>query len=137
MFSKIMVPVDLAHTETLEKAINVAADMAKLYGASICLVGVSASAPSQAARNEDVYKEKLAKYAEDQSAKYGLQFDHQAVHSNDPAIELDDALAKTGKKLGADLVVMASHVPRFMDHFFSSNASHLLAHTLISLVIVR
>ncbi|WP_223669364.1 universal stress protein [Kangiella shandongensis] len=137
MYTKIMVPVDLEHESTLEKAIKVAADIGKLYSASVCLVGVSASPPSEAAHNEDEYKEKLAQYAEKQSAEHGIQFDHKTVHSNDPAVELDDALADTGEAMGADLVVMASHVPRFMDHFFKSNASRLVAHTSISVVIVR
>jgi len=132
-----MVPVDLGHESNLEKAVKVAADIGKLYSASVCLVGVSASAPSQVACSEDVFKEKLAQYAETKSLEHGLQFDFKAVHSNDPAVELDDALAETGEKLGVDLVVMASHVPRFMDHFFKPNASHLLAHTSISVFIVR
>ena len=43
MYSKIMVPVDLAHESTVEKAIKVAADIGKLYEANVCIVGVSAS----------------------------------------------------------------------------------------------
>jgi len=137
MYKKIMVPVDLAHESTLEKAVKVAADIGKLYSASVCLVGVSGSAPSEVAYNEDVYREKLLRYVEKKSLEHDLRFDHKAVHSNDPAIELDDALAETGEALGVDLVVMASHVPRFMDHFFKSNACHLVAHTSISVLIVR
>lgn len=137
MYTTIMVPVDLAHESTMDKAVNVAADIGKLYSASVWLVGVSVSAPSEAAYNEKVYRDHLAQYAQQKSLQHDLQFHHKAIHSNDPAVELDNALADTGKALGADLVVMASHVPRFMDHFFKSNASHLVAHTSISVFIVR
>jgi nucleotide-binding universal stress UspA family protein len=41
------------------------------------------------------------------------------------------------KRLGADLVVMASHVPTFTDHLLASNAGALLSHTDASLFIVR
>lgn len=137
MYSNIMVPVDLAHESTVEKAIKVAADIGKLYNASICLVGVTASGPSSVAHNEQEFSEKLAQFAESKSAEHGLNFEHKAVHCNDPAAELDDALADACEAMGIDLVVMASHAPGFMDHFFKSNASRLIAHTSISVVIVR
>ena len=137
MYTKIMVPVDLSHASTVEKAIKVAADIGKLYDASVCIVGVTASAPSSVAHNEQEFTEKLAQYAESKSAEHSLEFDHKVVHNNDPAVELDDALADACEAMGADLVVMASHVPGFMDHFFKSNASRLVAHTSISVMIVR
>ena len=59
------------------------------------------------------------------------------VHSNDPVADLDEELANASEELGADLIVLASHVPGFMDHFFRSNASQLVTHTSISVVIVR
>ncbi len=137
MYSKIMVPVDLAHESTQEKAVKVAADIGKLYKAEVCLIGVTASAPSSVAHNEQEFNEKLTKYAESKSAEHDLQFNHKTAHNNDPAVELDDALADTCEEMNADLVVMASHVPGFMDHFFRSNASRLATHTAISVFIVR
>ena len=137
MYSNIMVPLDLAHESTVEKAIKVAADIGKLYGAKVSLVGVTASTPSSVAHNEQEFSEKLAQFAQSKSSEHGLELDCRAVHNNDPAVELDDALADACEAMGADLVVMASHVPNFMDHFFKSNASRLVAHTSISVMIVR
>ncbi|MCC0030523.1 MAG: universal stress protein [Brucellaceae bacterium] len=57
--------------------------------------------------------------------------------AHDPAIDLDEALEKACKEIGADLVVMASHVPGFGDHFRSSNAGYLSAHSSISVFVVR
>jgi len=137
MYTNIMVPLDLAHKSTVENAIKVASDIGKLYGAKVSLVGVTASTPGSVAHNEQEFSEKLAHYAQSKSEEYGLEFDYKAVHNNDPAVELDDALADTCEEMGTDLVVMASHVPKFMDHFFKSNASRLVAHTSISVLIVR
>jgi nucleotide-binding universal stress UspA family protein len=36
MYSRIMVPVDLAHIERLEKALATAADLAKHYEITMC-----------------------------------------------------------------------------------------------------
>ena len=137
MFSIIMVPVDLAHESTQATAVQVAADIGKLYKANVFLIGVTSSAPSSVAHNEQEFNENLAIYAESKSAEHDLQFDHMAVHKNDPAVELDDALTDACEEMNADLVVMASHVPGFMDHFFKSNASRLVTHTAISVIIVR
>ncbi|MGO1626051.1 MAG: hypothetical protein ACTHXI_02980 [Halomonadaceae bacterium] len=40
MFQHIMVPVDLAHMETLEPALQVVADMARHYDATITYIGI-------------------------------------------------------------------------------------------------
>ena len=137
MYTNIMVPIDLAHESTVEKAINVAADLGKLYEASITLVGVTTSQPGSVAHNEQEFAEKLAEFAQSKSAAYGHDMGHKAVHSNDPVVDLDDALADTCEEMGVDLVVMASHVPGFMDHLFKSNASRLVTHTSISVFVIR
>ena len=48
VFKKIMVPVDLAHLDKLERALDVASDLAKHYQASVCFVGVTSPQPSAA-----------------------------------------------------------------------------------------
>ena len=137
MYSRIMVPVDLEHVSTQEKAVKFAVDLGKLYSAELCLVGVTTSAPSSVAHNEKEFDEKLADFASSKSEEYEIGFDHMTVHSNDPTADLDEVLAHAGDDLGADLIVLASHVPGFMDHFFRSNASQLVTHTAISVMIVR
>ena len=137
MYTRIMVPVDLGHEFTQENAVGFAVDLAKLYKAKIYLVGVTTSGPTRVAHNEKEFEEKLANYAETKSAEYDVQIDHKSIHCNDPAAELDDALVEACEEINADMIVMASHVPRIMDHFFRSNASRLVTHTSLSVVIVR
>jgi nucleotide-binding universal stress UspA family protein len=137
MFRKIMIPVDLAHAEKLERALSVATDLAKHYEASACLVGVTAPQPSEVAHNPQEYEQELAAFAGSQSAQRGLAFEHKAITSHDPAIELDEALQDEAHRIGADLIVMASHVPGFMEHIVSSYAGYLASHTELSVFVVR
>jgi nucleotide-binding universal stress UspA family protein len=137
MFTKIMVPVDLAHAATVEKAIQVAADLAKLHNAEIFLVGVTDTAPGSVAHDPNEYQQNLEQFAADHSSRHGCSMTAKVVICNDPAVELDEALEDYGKEIDVDLVVMASHLPGFMDHLFHSHAGHLATHTDISVFIVR
>ena len=137
MYKNIMVPVDLAHQKTLDKALAVATDLARHYGAALCVVGVTASQPSSVARSSAEYAEKLAAFAAQLSEKSGLKIETRAVVSHDPARDLDSALGKAAGELGADLIVMASHVPSFAEHIFASNAGYLASHVERSVFIVR
>jgi nucleotide-binding universal stress UspA family protein len=137
MYKKIMVPVDLAHAATVEKAIKVASDLGKIYDAEIYLVGVTASPPGSVAHDPAEYKQKLEQFAADHSSNLGCTLIPRVVLCNDPAAELDSALEEFGKEINVDLVVMASHVPGLMDHLFHSKAGHLAKHINISVFIVR
>ena len=137
MYSTIMVPVDLDHADTVEKAVKIAVDIGKIYDAEIYLVGVTATTPGSVAHNPEEYGEKLTQFTAEHSQSTGYTLKSKVVICNDPAVELDIALEKIGKELDVDLVVMASHIPGFMDHLFHSKAGHLANHTDISVFIVR
>jgi nucleotide-binding universal stress UspA family protein len=137
MYKKIMVPVDLRHTDKLDKAVATAADLSNHYKAPVQMVAVTASAPSSVAHNPKEFEAKLNEYAAAQGAKYGISIGAHAIVSPDPTIDLDDKLGREAHEIGADLIIMASHVPGFAEHIFSSNAGYLASHTDISVFIVR
>lgn len=137
MFSKIMVPVDLAHADQLEKAISVAADLAKQYGAQATLVGVTQSGPTEVARTPQEYSEKLASFASEVSEKSGVTFSTHSETSHDPTIDLDDTIMRASEAIGADLIVMASHIPGFAEYIFASNAGYVASHSKLSVFVVR
>ncbi len=137
MYKSIMIPVDLEHTDTLEKALATAADLAKHYHAELHAVGVTTSAPGVVAHNPTEYTQKLEIFAADQTAKYGVDFRAKAMVSHDPAVDLDDTLKQAASEIGTDLVVMASHVPGFFDYIFASRAGYLASHTSLSVLVVR
>lgn len=139
MYRKILVPVDLAHTEKMAKALNTSIDMAKHYNASLCYVTVTNSTPSAAAHNPKELAENLKVFAEEQGKSHSIETDSMVIEARDLAVELDDKLVEAIKKTGVDLVVMASHEPGIGDklHILHSNAANIVKHTNISVFVVR
>ena len=137
MYKNIMVPVDLEHLDQVRKAIAVGVDLAKHYGAGITLVSVTTSAPSAVAHNPEEFQSKLEEFASGLSGEHGTEIASKAVLSHDPTIDIDDTLQNAASQLNADLVVMASHVPGFMDYVFASRAGYLASHADMSVLVVR
>ena len=138
MYKKIMVPVDLVHIERLEKALVTASDLSKLYGIPVCYVGVSAALPSQIAHNPAEFTVKMEVFGKTQADKYDLQDVTTAAYiSHDPAVDLDNTLMKAAEEIGADLVVMASHIPGLVEHIFASNAGYLASYAKVSVFVIR
>ena len=137
MYSKILVPVDLAHIDRLDKAITSATDLAKQYGIPLCFVGVTTELPSEVAHSSSEFTQKLQAFGAKQSQKHGLDIETAAYPSHDPTIDLDKTLIKAANDNQADLIVMASHVPGFPEHIFASNAGAVASHAKVSVFVVR
>ncbi len=137
MFKKIMIPVDLGHTEQMEKALAISAELAERHGAEAYIVGVTQSGPTEIARTPEAFAEKLAEFAAEHSEKLGISFKTRSEVSHDITIDLDDYLERVAEGIGADLIVMASHVPGLSDYVFSSNAGYLASHLKMSVFVVR
>jgi nucleotide-binding universal stress UspA family protein len=137
MFHKIMIPVDLAHVEGLDKALRAGADLARIYVANVTYVGASTAAPSAVAHTPAEFADKLAAFAAGETAKYGHTAESRAITSHDPKTDIDDALLRAAEELGADLVVMASHVPGLTDTIWPSNGGKLAARAKASVMVVR
>jgi nucleotide-binding universal stress UspA family protein len=57
--------------------------------------------------------------------------------SHDPAADLDPTLLKAVEETGADLVVMASHVPGLTDYIWPSNGGTVARRAKVSVMVVR
>ena len=137
MFKRIMVPVDLTHADKIDKALDVAGDLAAHYGATLVYVGVTAPAPSPIAHTPQEYAEKLAVFAAEKGKAHGAEAESRAYTSHDPAIDLDDTLLQAVKETGADLVVMASHIPNVTDYIWPSNGGAIATHSDATVMVVR
>ncbi|MBS8225978.1 universal stress protein [Vannielia litorea] len=137
MFSKIMVPVDLAHTDRLAKAIDTACALASLWGAELVFVGVAAAVPGSIAHNPQEFGDKLTAFADSQAAAHGITATAHAAISHDPATDLDPTLLKAVDEIGADLVVMASHIPNLTDYVWPSNGGTVATRASASVFVVR
>lgn len=137
MFNKIMVPVDLAHSEKLQRALGCAADLARHYGAEIVYVGVAAATPGSVAHTPQEFAEKLAAFAEAQGTTSGLKTSSHPVTSHDPSSDLDPSLLKAIDDTQADLVVMASHIPNLTDYIWPSNGGTIATRAKVSVMVIR
>ena len=137
MFSKIMVPVDLVHKDTLGKALDVAGDMAKRHGASIDVVSVGGELPGQLGHTPQEFGDRLQGFADELREKYGVTVKADPLMAHDPAVETTAELMKAIDKTGADLVIMASHKPGFLEHIFSSHGGYIAQHAQCSVFVVR
>ena len=137
MYKKIMVPVDLAHLEALTKSLQVAADMARHYDAEVCYVSVTTYVPGPVARNPAEYEKKLAEFAAIQAERHGQPTSSRVFTCHDPIADLDDVLAKAAQDVAADLVLMATHLPRRLDAIMPSNGSKVARQTKVSVFLVR
>jgi len=137
MYKKIMVPVDMAHLEALQKALKTAADLGRHYQIPVTYVAVTGPQPSSVAHNPEEFSGKLEAFAEAQAKAHGHEATAMPVVSHDPAIDLDDTLMKAIKQTGADLVVMQSHMPNITDYIWPSNGGTIATHSNVSVLVVR
>ncbi|PWJ20519.1 universal stress protein [Jannaschia seohaensis] len=137
MFKRIMIPVDLAHLKTLEKALKAGAVMARSEGAPVTYVSVTSDAPGSLAHTPQEFEKKLNAFASEQAAAHGITADAKMIVANDPAVDLDGKLMRAADEMGADLIVMASHVPGLSDYIWPSNGGTLAGHSKASVFVVR
>ncbi len=137
MYTKIMVPIDLAHLEKLDKAMTTAIDLARHYKLPICYVGVTAETPTEVAHTPAEFERKMWAYAAEQAKVHGLDITAAAYASHDPRVEMGDMLVKAAHEVGADLIIMPSHVPEAPDHLFGSKSGMVATHADVSVFLVR
>ena len=137
MYNKIMVPVDLAHIDALEKSLRVAADLAQHFNAELCYVSVTTDIPGPVARTPDEYEQKLNQFAKEHGLAHGRPVSAHVFLSHDPAVDLNEILGKAITETGADLVVMGTHLPRHLDAIMPAHGGQLAAHTNASVFLVR
>ncbi len=137
MVNSIMVPIELAHTSALDSAVVTAGELAKSNNASLTLIGVTGTAPNDAAKNPHDYQTKFSAYVSEVSSRLGIPVEARALVDNDVAADLGNVLINAAEEMDVDLIVMASHVPGFIEHIFTSNAGYVASHAKCSVYVIR
>ena len=137
MFSKIMVPVDMAHLDLVEPALQVTADQARHYGAEVCYIAVTATTPGSVAHTPEEYQHKLEAFARERARVHGQAVTARVITSPDPVADLDGVLIDAIDETGADLVIMATHPPTHVDAVIPSHGGKVASHTRASVFLVR
>lgn len=137
MFRHIMVPVDLAEKDKLDTAIRVAVEQAGFYGARITFVSVCGGLSAKVSHNPQRYAARLAEFAAPIAAAHGVEIDTRIYDVPDPSVEVDAKLLEAIGDLGADLAVMGTHQPGWIEYIINSHGGRLAAHAPISVLVVR
>ncbi len=137
MYARILVPTDLAHLETLEKAMKTAGALAKHFGATVRYVGVTGEPPSAVASTPQGYETALERFAAEQAQTHGVTTEAKTYVAHDPSTDLNDVLLQAIDEAGADLVVMGSHAPQFADLIWPSHGGTVAKRSTASVFVVR
>ncbi|PHP66387.1 universal stress protein UspA [Zhengella mangrovi] len=141
MYKTILVPVDLGDRDVARRSIDVAADMAKRYGAEIHVMTVVPSfgyAIVGAGFPKDYEKQVLEtartslKAFMDECGLEGLSAKGHVAHGT-----IYDEIMKAADTLQCDLIVMASHRPELKDYLLGPNAARVVRHARQSVFVVR
>jgi nucleotide-binding universal stress UspA family protein len=135
----ILVPIDVAQTEAAATALELARDMAKTHAAGVVLLNVLEQVPGYVAAqlpksfHDDALADATGRLKE-MAARHGLAESAKiVVRDGHPSTEI----LEYAEKIGADMIVIASHDPGLADYFLGSVAARVVRHAHCSVLVVR
>ena len=142
MFKSILVPVDLNHPESWERALPAAVEMARSNGATLHVTTVvpdfgaamvqgyfPADFEKKALERAEGELERIVKEVVPDDLKCEIHLEHGSIRAH----ILDES-----KRTGADLIVMAAHPPDQLREFLiGSHADWIVRHAPISVLVLR
>jgi len=132
-YRAILVPIDMRHADASTKAMAVAAECARLFGAELHMLTVRDPLGGDIADLPLAHRSEFETYAARQAKLLDIAITPVfRVHESPQRI-----IAEVAEEFGIDLIVMASHDPKIADHLFGSNASEVALHAPCSVFVVR
>lgn len=134
MFKKILLPIDLQHESSWTRALPVAADQARHYGAKLILLNVMADVRrvDPARHDEEDSTKKLRALAERHVGE-GVDVEIKVMHYD----SVHRCIRRMVEDEGVDLVIMNSHHPELRDYVLGSNAAQVVHHADCSVFVLR
>ena len=136
MYKKIVVPVDLAHTDKAGTMIEAAKKLAD-DNAQIILTNIVEEVPSH------IVAELPGGYAE-KSSSTALKELHRIAKEAGFEVEIDVRIGQPAKAIlavadnnKADAIVIASHRPGLQDYLLGSTAARVVRHAGCTVVVIR
>jgi nucleotide-binding universal stress UspA family protein len=134
MFRHVLIPIDLSHDSSWQRALPVAADQAKHYGAKLTLLTVLPNVrPVDPERHTEEDAKKKLKVLVAQHVGKDSEVDIRVEHHDTPHRYIRYLVSQEG----IDLVVMNSHHPELSDYILGSNATQVVHHADCSVFVVR
>lgn len=142
MYEKILLPVDLHEESTWRKSLPVAVDICRAFRAELHVLTIFPDIPValsllyMAENTEHQLAESAAKGLDEFVATH-LPAEVQAVKHLETGSSVYHGILSVAERVGADLIVMASHRPETSDYLIGSNASRVVRHATKSVLVVR
>ena len=141
MSKHVLIPVDPDEPSSWKKALPEAIAQAKQRGATLHVMTVVPSYGSSIVASyfpSDFEEKALAGAKAELQKLIGDQIPadlpHQLIVAHG---RIHQEICKAATEISADLIVMASHKPDWSDNFLAPNATQVLQHTDITVMIVR
>ena len=141
MFKSILVPIDVDQESSWLRPLPLAARMAKDYGAELHVVTVVPKFGMSIVGGyfpPDFEKKAIV------AARAKLSDIVQQVHKDEVAVEVHvghgtiyEEILEMAKRIGSDVLVMASHRPELKDYLIGPNAARVMRHATQSVFVVR
>ncbi|MTI16075.1 universal stress protein [Rhodobacteraceae bacterium RKSG542] len=143
MYKNILIPLDLNEESSWKKALPVALDWAKHYGAEVHVVSVLPDFGKSLVGGffkREFEKEALAKarnaleelldneLPDEESVKVKGHIAHGTIY---------EEIIKAADKFGCDLIILSSHRPELQDYLLGPNAARVVRHANQSVLVVR
>lgn len=141
MFKNILLPIDLNDRNSWQSALPKAVDLCRQHGAKLHVVTVV----------PDIFQGHVAPYFpegyEDELIQRTDEALRKLIREQVPdTVEAEDSVAHgsiyheilaAAEKVGANLIVMASHRPEIRDYLIGPNAAKVVRHANCSVLVVR
>jgi len=138
MYNTIIVAVDLARADELDKSVHAAAELAKATDAKAWMVAITGKAkPHEGSRDTAAFERKLADFAADKGRQYGVTFATRVMLTGDAYTDVTKRLYQAVDELDADLLVLASHEPGLREYVLPSRSASIVRHVKCSVLVVR
>jgi len=142
MFKHILVPVDLNEEHSWKKALPLAVENCKAFGATLHLVAVVPDIGAHAAVAQFFpadYEDKVLQQMKDELHAFskihvpeGLRVQHIISHGT-----IYKEILEAAKRIKADLIIMAAARPDLEDYLLGPNAARVVRHAQCSVTVVR
>ncbi len=133
MPKKILLPIDLTSPDAWRDAIDAAEDLARRYAATLAVLWVAPPAAADPATLPETYLPALHEFVAGRFADDIAVEAHVRADWGDPVREICHAAAE----LGADLIVMGTHMPQADETLDHSNAAQVALQAGCSVWVVR
>jgi nucleotide-binding universal stress UspA family protein len=141
MYANILLPIDVNEESSWEKALPVAIEYCKAFGAKLHVLAVIPEMPSTwVSQHFPPHFLDNAKTEAGDALKKICDGQIPTEVEADMMVETGvvyECIIETAERIGADLIIMQSHRPELKDYLLGPNAARVVRHSALSVLVVR